>query len=1252
MQRPNIKDVLRDKILVLDGAMGSLIQQYNLTDADYRGERFKNFPHEVKGNNDLLSITRPDVIKEIHAKYFTAGADIAETNTFSGTSIAMADYHMEDLVYELNYESAKIAREVADEFTAKDPSKPRYVAGSIGPTNRTLSLSPDVNDPGYRAVTFDELVEAYTEQIHGLVEGGADLLLVETIFDTLNAKAALYAIDQYFKQHPSKPYLPVMVSGTITDASGRTLSGQTTEAFLTSVSHMPLLSVGLNCALGADLMRPYVKTLNDKSPFLVSAHPNAGLPNEMGEYDQSPAEMAVIIDDFLANGFLNIIGGCCGTTPAHIQAIAEVAAKHKPHVIPEENVNQKLSGLEPLEITELTNFVNVGERCNVTGSKKFARLIREEKFEEAIAVAREQVDGGAQILDINMDEGMIDGVKMMPQFLNLLMAEPDIARLPIMIDSSKWEVIEAGLKCVQGKSVVNSISLKEGEEKFIESANKVKMYGASVVVMAFDETGQADSYERRIEICKRAYDILVDQVGFPAQDIIFDPNILTVATGIEEHNNYAVDFIKATKWIKENLPHAKVSGGVSNISFSFRGNELVREAMHTVFLYHAIKAGMDMGIVNASQLGVYDDIDKTLRDLCEDVLLNRNPESTEKLVAYAETVKSAGKEQVVDDAWRKEPVNKRLEHALIKGLTEFIDEDVEEARQLVERPIQVIEGPLMDGMNVVGDLFGEGKMFLPQVVKSARVMKKAVAYLLPFIEAEKKGGESSSAGKILMATVKGDVHDIGKNIVGVVLACNNYEVIDIGVMVPCDKILAAAKEHNVDIIGLSGLITPSLDEMVYVAKEMERLGFKVPLLIGGATTSRIHTAVKIDPHYSGPVIHVLDASRSVPVAGRLLQSELTSQEIFTEIKAEYAELRTAHAARQQEKNYLSIDQARAKSSGIDWTGFKAKKPSFLGVKYFEDYSLEEIAKYIDWTPFFSTWQLSGKYPRIFDNEVVGKEAKKLFDDAQALLKEIIANKSLQAKAALGFFPANSIGDDIILHDYVEKALEVACEKHGSHQQVSYEIHTKDESSDKSQWLHHLRQQGQKASTLPNRCLSDFVAPLNSGETDYIGAFAVTTGLGIEALLDKYEKEHDDYNSIMVKALADRLAEAFAELLHERVRREFWGYASEETLSNEDLIAEKYQGIRPAPGYPACPDHTEKKRLFELLDAEKQIGIQLTESYAMYPASAVSGFYFSHPESTYFGLGKIAKDQVTDYAKRKGMSVDDVERWLSPVLNYD
>ncbi|MFL0162675.1 methionine synthase [Aquirufa salirivi] len=1252
MQKQNILDRLKDRILVLDGAMGSLIQQYQLTDADYRGERFKDFPHEVKGNNDLLSITRPDVIKEIHAKYFEAGADIAETNTFSGTSIAMADYHMEDLVYELNFESAKIAKEVADEYSLKNPDQPRYVAGSIGPTNRTLSLSPDVNDPGFRAVSFDELVEAYQEQVKGLVDGGVDLLLVETVFDTLNAKAALFAIDQYFNQNPDKPYLPVMVSGTITDASGRTLSGQTTEAFLTSIAHMPLLSVGLNCALGADLMRPYIKTLSDKSPFLVSAHPNAGLPNEMGEYDQSPEEMALVIEDYLQNGFINIIGGCCGTTPEHIRLIAETAAKYPPHQLPSDNSNQKLSGLEPLEITELTNFVNIGERCNVTGSKKFARLIREENFEEAIAIAREQADGGAQILDVNLDEGMIDGVKMMPQFLNLLMSEPDISRLPIMIDSSKWEVIEAGLKCVQGKSVVNSISLKEGEDRFIELAKKVKRYGASVVVMAFDEQGQADSYQRRIEICQRAYDILVNEVAFPPQDIIFDPNILTVATGMEEHNNYANDFIQATAWIKKNLPHAKVSGGVSNISFSFRGNEVVREAMHTVFLYYAIQAGMDMGIVNASQLGVYDEISQPLRDLCEDVLLNRNPDATEKLVAFADTVKSSGKEQVFDDAWRKMPVNKRLEHALIKGLTEFIDEDTEEARKLVERPIQVIEGPLMDGMNVVGDLFGAGKMFLPQVVKSARVMKKAVAYLLPYIEAEKQVGESSSAGKILLATVKGDVHDIGKNIVGVVLACNNYEVIDLGVMVSCEKILAAAKEHQVDILGLSGLITPSLDEMVYVAKEMKRMGFTIPLLIGGATTSRLHTAVKIDPHYDGPVIHVLDASRSVPVAGRLLQSELSQKEIFNEIKVEYAQIRVQHAARQQEKNYLTIDQARQKSRGIDWTDFKSHQPNFLGVKYFEDYSLAEIAKYIDWTPFFATWQLSGKYPRIFDDAVVGHEAKKLFQDAQDLLAEIIRDKSLQAKAALGFFPANAFGDDIILHEIKVNENKVACEKHGEHIHVQYEIQKNDSTSDSSQWLHHLRQQNVKAANLANHCLSDFVAPLETGETDYVGAFAVTAGIGIEALLEKYDKAHDDYNSIMVKALADRLAEALAELLHERVRKEFWGYERGEDLSNEDLIAEKYKGIRPAPGYPACPDHTEKKRLFELLDAEDKIGIQLTESYAMYPASSVSGFYFSHPKSTYYGLGKITKDQVVDYAQRKQMPVEEIERWLSPVLNYD
>lgn len=1296
MNRPNIKDVLKNRILVLDGAMGSLIQEYKLSDADYRGEKFKDFPHEVKGNNDMLSITRPDVIKEIHAKYFEAGADIAETNTFSGTSIAMADYHMEDYVYELNYESAKIAREVADEFTAKDPSKPRYVTGSIGPTNRTLSLSPDVNDPGFRAVTFDELVDAYYEQIQGLMDGGADLLLVETIFDTLNAKAALFAIDLYQKDReegtikplkstsipkqsnqsntenrggtPPATKIPIMVSGTITDASGRTLSGQTTEAFLTSISHLDLLSVGLNCALGADLMRPYVQILAKEAPFLVSAHPNAGLPNEMGEYDQTPSEMAVIVEEFLQSGFMNIIGGCCGTTPAHIAEIAKVASKYPPRIIPTFEPIQKLSGLEPLNITKETNYVNVGERCNVTGSKKFARLIRENDYEAAIAVAREQVDGGAQIIDVNLDEGMIDGVEAMKTFLNLLMAEPDIAKLPIMIDSSKWEVIEAGLKCVQGKSIVNSISLKEGEAKFIESAEKVKRYGASTVVMAFDEQGQADSFERRKEICQRAYDILVNKVNFPPQDIIFDPNILTVATGMEEHNNYAVDFINATRWIKENLPYAKVSGGVSNISFSFRGNEPVREAMHTVFLYHAIKAGMDMGIVNAAQLGVYSDIPADMLEMCEDVLLNRREDATDRMIKFAETVKSKGKEVVVDNKWRDQPVGKRLEHALIKGLTEFIDEDVEEARQLVEKPLHVIEGPLMDGMNVVGDLFGEGKMFLPQVVKSARVMKKAVAYLLPFIEEEKlrnhvegEAEVSSSAGKILMATVKGDVHDIGKNIVGVVLGCNNYEIIDLGVMVQTEKILAAAREHNVDIIGLSGLITPSLDEMVGVAKEMERQGFTIPLLIGGATTSRIHTAVKIDPHYSGPVIHVLDASKSVPVAGRLMQNEQTNKEIYDEIKAQYAQLRIDHASRQKDKNYVPIEKARLNTPKIDWNNFKATKPQFLGNKYFMDYDLAEIAKYIDWTPFFSTWQLSGKYPKIFENEVVGVEAKKLFDDANVLLKEIIDNKLLTARAVVGFYPANAVGDDIILHDFEEITREISCEKHGVHQHTSYNVLSNTVVSedgnlmtqtDTQTVLHHLRQQGQKAANLPNYCLSDFIAPETTGKDDYIGAFAVTAGIGIESLVEKYEKDHDDYNSIMVKAIADRLAEAFAELMHERTRKEFWGYATDENATPEELISEKYVGIRPAPGYPACPDHTEKKALFDLLQAEDKIGIQLTESFAMYPASSVSGFYFSNPESKYFPIGKIAKDQVKDYAERKEMSLELTEKWLAPVLNYD
>lgn len=1278
----DIREILKDRILILDGAMGSLIQQYKLTDADYRGEKFRDFPHEVKGNNDMLSITRPDVIKEIHAKYFEAGADIAETNTFSGTSIAMADYHMEDYVYELNYESAKIAREVADEFTARNPDKPRFVAGSIGPTNRTLSLSPDVNDPGFRAVTFDELVDAYYEQIQGLVDGGADVLLVETIFDTLNAKAALFAIDLYEadkRRGTIRPLLshsipkqknanaplaqqnakiPVMVSGTITDASGRTLSGQTTEAFLTSVSHIDLLSIGLNCALGADLMRPYVQILANEAPFMVSAHPNAGLPNEMGEYDQSPEEMAVIVEDFLQHGFMNIIGGCCGTTPAHIKAIAEVSQKYKPRLVPEFEPIQKLSGLEPLKITKESNYVNIGERCNVTGSKKFARLIRESKYDEAISVAREQVEGGAQVIDVNLDEGMIDGVEAMKTFLNLLMAEPDIARLPIMIDSSKWEVIEAGLKCVQGKSIVNSISLKEGEEKFKESAEKVKRYGASAVVMAFDETGQADSYERRIEICKRAYDILVNEVNFPPEDIIFDPNILTVATGIEEHNNYAVDFINSVKWIKENLPYAKVSGGVSNISFSFRGNEPVREAMHTVFLYYAIAAGMDMGIVNAGQLGVYDDIPKDMLEMCEDVILNRRPDATERLVTFAETVKSKGKEQVIDNSWRELPVNKRLEHALVKGLTEYIDIDVEEARQQAERPLHVIEGPLMDGMNVVGDLFGAGKMFLPQVVKSARVMKKAVAYLLPYIEAEKEGGESSSAGKILMATVKGDVHDIGKNIVGVVLGCNNYEIIDLGVMVPTDKILAEAKKHNVDIIGLSGLITPSLDEMVGVAKEMERQGFKMPLLIGGATTSRIHTAVKIDPHYSGPVIHVLDASKSVPVAGRLMQSEQTHQQIYDEIKGQYANLRVEHASRQKDKNFITIEKARENRVPIDWAKFQPVKPKFLGTKVFDNYDLTEIAKYIDWTPFFQTWQLHGKYPKIFNDEVVGAEAKKLYDDAQKMLKKVIAEKSLQARAVIGFYPANSEGDDIVLHNFEEYNYDLAGQ--GSLKGTGYRVLSNTAVTESGELveetkslavLHHLRQQNQKAQNLPNLCLSDYIAPSSSHKEDYIGAFAVTAGLGIEALLEEYEKDHDDYNSIMLKAIADRLAEAFTELMHEKVRKEYWGYDADESFSNEELISERYAGIRPAPGYPACPDHTEKRTLFDLLQAEK-IGIELTESFAMYPASSVSGWYFANPESKYFTIGKISKDQIVDYAARKEMSIEDVEKWLSPVLNYD
>ncbi|MCS6820876.1 MAG: methionine synthase [Microscillaceae bacterium] len=1224
----NIYEILQQRILVLDGGMGTMIQRYRLKEEDYRGERFKDFPYPLKGNNDLLVITQPHVVKEIHWAYLEAGADIIETNTFNSNAISMEDYHMADLVYELNYHAAKLAKEACIEYTQKTPKKPRFVAGSIGPTTKTASISPDVNDPGFRAITFDELVIAYTEQLRGLIDGGIDIVLVETVFDTLNAKAALFAIETYFEKIGRR--LPVMVSGTITDQSGRTLSGQTTEAFLYSLSHLPLLSIGLNCALGADLMRPYIQILAKEAPFFTSAHPNAGLPNEMGEYDQDANEMAKIVEGFLKEGLVNIIGGCCGTTPAHIQKIAELAEKYPPRALPEPDKFLRLSGLEGIKITPATNFINIGERTNVTGSAKFAKLIKEGKYEEALSIARDQVEGGAQIIDVNMDEGMLDSETAMVKFLNLIASEPDIAKLPIMIDSSKWSVIEAGLKCMQGKGIVNSISLKEGEEKFIEYANKIRKYGAAVVVMAFDEQGQADTYERRIEICQRAYTILVHKVGFPPQDIIFDPNILTVATGIEEHNNYAVDFINATRWIKQNLPYAKVSGGVSNISFSFRGNNPVREAMHSAFLYHAIKAGMDMGIVNAGMIEVYENIPKDLLERVEDVLLNRRPDATERLVEFAEQYKSKGKEKVTDDAWRNTPVEERLKYALIKGITDYIDQDTEEARQKYGKPLSVIEGPLMAGMNIVGDLFGEGKMFLPQVVKSARVMKKAVAYLMPFMEAEKQANahlnNNGEQKKILLATVKGDVHDIGKNIVGVVLACNNYEVIDLGVMVPADKILETAEKEKVDIIGLSGLITPSLDEMIFVAQEMQRRNFKIPLLIGGATTSRIHTAVKIAPMYESPVIHVLDASRSVPVVSNLLSPE-TKEKFIQEIREEYDRMREGHANRKKDKKFTSLAEARKRRMQLDWKNYIPPKPKYLGTKTFSSYNLAEIAQYIDWTPFFQTWELHGRFPKILDDEIVGQEARRLYQDAQRMLQTIIAQEWFTAKAVLGFFPANTNGncDDI-------------------------EVYSQNKTS-KIATLRFLRQQAERAPNVPYLSLADFVAPFDTNLTDYIGGFAVSI-FGAEEKAKQFEQNHDDYNSIMVKALADRFAEAFAELLHERVRKEFWGYAPNEKLDNEQLIREQYQGIRPAPGYPACPDHTEKITLFKLLDAQKAIGIQLTENLAMYPAASVSGFYFSHPESKYFGVGKIEKDQVQDYAQRKGISLEEAEKWLRSSLNYD
>ena len=1223
-----IYNELEKRILVLDGAMGTMIQEYKLEEKDYRGNRFKNYPKDLKGNNDLLSITQPEIIEAIHKAYLDAGADIIETNTFSGTSIAMADYDMQDLAYELNFESAKIARKAADEYTLKNPDKPRFVAGAIGPTNRTASMSPDVNDPGFRAVTYDDLTEAYTEQIRGLIDGGCDILLVETIFDTLNAKAALFAIQTYCEKIGKK--YPVMISGTITDASGRTLSGQTTEAFLNSVSHVDLLSIGLNCALGAQEMRPYVKELSEKSPFYVSAYPNAGLPNQFGEYDETPEMMCDHVHDFVENKFLNIVGGCCGTTPAHIRRIAEMAEKAMPRKKPLIDPLMRLSGLEPVTLTDESNFMNVGERTNVTGSRKFAKLIIDGDYEGALAVARDQVEGGAQVIDVNMDEGMLDSEAAMVKFLNLLAAEPDIAKLPIMIDSSKWNVIEAGLKCVQGKAIVNSISLKEGEEAFVEYAKKIKNYGAAVIVMAFDEIGQADSLERRIEICSRAYKILTEKINFPAQDIIFDPNIFPVATGMEEHRKNALDFFNSTKWIKENLPYAKVSGGVSNVSFSFRGNDAVREAIHSAFLFHAIKAGMDMGIVNPGMLQIYDDIPKDLLELVEDVLLDRNDEATERLVNFAETVKSSVKKTERDEQWRNGTVEERLSHALVKGIVEYIDIDVEEARQKYDRSLHVIEGPLMDGMNRVGDLFGSGKMFLPQVVKSARVMKKAVANLLPYLNAEKLEGDTSkTAGKILMATVKGDVHDIGKNIVSVVLACNNYEIIDLGVMVSCEKILETARKENVDIIGLSGLITPSLDEMVYVAKEMERQGFKIPLLIGGATTSKVHTAVKIAPNYSHAVIHVNDASRSVPVAGSVISEELRPA-FLSNLNQEYERVRHNNKNAQSANKFISLQEARNNKFPIDWDNIEIAKPTFIGNKVFEDYDLRKIAALIDWTPFFHSWEMKGSYPKILSDIERGIEAQKLFDDAQEMLNKIIDEKWLKAKAVIGFYPANSCGDDIALYENEDRNI----------------IKTK---------FHTLRQQTRKPAGQYNIALSDFIAPEKTSQTkskaDYIGAFALTTGIGIDEMVAKFENDHDDYSAIMLKALADRLAEAFAELLHLVVRKEYWAYAKNENFSTEDLIKEEYDGIRPAPGYPAQPDHTEKTTLFNLLQVEKNTGITLTDSLAMFPTAAVSGLYLANNKSHYFGLGKIAKDQIEDYSTRKGLSITETEKWLGPVLGY-
>lgn len=1220
-----LEALLKDRILVIDGAMGTMIQQYKLTEKDYRGTRFANHAYDIQGNNEILVFTQPHIIEAIHLAYLEAGADILETNTFGATKIAQADYHLESLAYEMNLEAAKIARKAADEYNIKTPKKPRFVAGAIGPTNKTASLSPDVNNPGFRGVSFDELKEAYYEQAKGLMDGGCDALIVETIFDTLNAKAALFAIEELFEEVGDR--LPVMISGTITDASGRTLSGQTVGAFWASINHIPLLSVGLNCALGATEMRPYLQELSDLADCYISAYPNAGLPNEFGEYDQGASEMQQYIKEFASSGFVNIVGGCCGTTPDHIQAMAEAVEGIVPRKLTPKSHFTTLSGLEPLVIRPETNFVNVGERTNVTGSKQFARLIREKNYTEALKVAQQQVEGGAQIIDINMDEGLLDSEQAMVEFLNLVMSEPDIAKLPIMIDSSKFSVIEAGLKCVQGKCIVNSISLKEGEEAFLKQAKLVRRYGAAAVVMAFDEVGQADTVERKVSICKRAYDLLIQKVGFIPEDIIFDPNIFAVATGIEEHNDYAIHFIEATRQIKKLCPGAKVSGGVSNISFSFRGNEVVREAMHTAFLYHAVRAGMDMGIVNAGMMDIYSNIEPDLLEKVEDVLFNRRPDATERLTDLAVSLRGdAGKSIQKDLSWRNQSVNERLKYALVKGITDYIDEDVEEARTQVAEPLSVIEGPLMDGMNYVGDLFGEGKMFLPQVVKSARVMKKAVAWLTPYIEAN-KNGNSRAKGKILLATVKGDVHDIGKNIVGVVLGCNDYDIVDLGVMVPADKILQRAKEEKVDVIGLSGLITPSLDEMVHLASEMQRLGFTIPLLIGGATTSRTHTAVKIEPKYKGPVVHVLDASRAVGVVSNLLseQGDVSSNFIL-DVRAENNRIREQRVGREQVKQFLPIAEARKNKWTMDWSTYTPPVPKKGGIQEKIPFPLDELVPYIDWTPFFSSWELAGKYPDILTDAVVGEEATKLFVEANAMLKKIVDEKWLEARAAWGVFPANQgTEDDIIIYDDEERTTE-------------------------KMRLQCLRQQLKKAPGQPNRSLSDFIAPV--GKPDFIGSFAVSAGFNIEKMDAYFLENLDDYQSILLKALADRLAEALAEKLHEWVRIDTWAYARDENYSAIDLLKEDFQGIRPAPGYPACPDHTEKEKLWELLEVEKRTGIILTESFAMYPAASVSGWYFSNPASTYFGVGQISKDQVENYAERKNMSLEIIERWLSPNLNYN